>query len=434
MIAPDRRTGLCSRSMKILPSASLAALALASAPASARQITIDDVVSLSRVSSPAVSKDGRWLVWEQRETDLEADRGRFDLWRLDLTKKGAKPERLVAETDVNESAPQFSADGATVYYQSDKGGDDAVWSVPVTGGAARKLTGFQGGFGGFKVAPTGDKLVIWADRKPGAPSLAPAVEKKDPKAGAGRTYDQMFVRHWDTWANGDRSQLFVLPLTADGAAGDGVAVVGALIGDAPSKPYGGGEEVSWSADGKTLYFALREAGRMEPTSTNLDIFSVAADGSSAPVNLTANNTGMDNLPTVSPDGRTLAWFAMARAGYEADRQVLMTRDLATGAVKAVTQNWDRSVGSIAWSPDSKTIYVTAEDTQETPVWTVDPASGKVTRLTQQGHVSGVVPTAKGVVFAMDSLTAPADFYRIAGARKSWGKPVRLTSEIGRAHV
>lgn len=166
---------------------------------------------------------------------------------------------------------------------------------------------------------------------------------------------------------------------------------------------------------------------MEPTSTNLDIFSVAADGSSVPVNLTANNTGMDNLPTVSPDGRTLAWFAMARAGYEADRQVLMTRDLATGAVKAVTQNWDRSVGSIAWSPDSKTIYVTAEDTQETPVWTVDPASGKVTRLTQQGHVSGVVPTAKGVIFAMDSLTAPADFYRIAGARKSWGKPVRLTS-------
>ncbi|KQN14722.1 MULTISPECIES: S9 family peptidase [unclassified Sphingomonas] len=413
--------------MKILLSASLAVLALASAPATARQLTIDDVVKLSRVSSPAVSKDGRWLVWEQRETDLAADRGRFDLWRLDLTRKGAKPEPLIAEADVNETGAQFSADGATVYYQSDKGGSDAVWSIGIAGGTPRKLTSFEGGFGGFKVAPTGDKLVVWADRKPGAPSLAPAIVKKDPNAGAGRTYDQLFVRHWDTWSNGDRSQLFVLPLTAAGAQGDGVAVTGGLIGDAPSKPFGGGEEVSWSADGRTLYFALREAGRIEATSTNLDIFSVPADGSAAPVNLTAANTGMDNLPTVSPDGRTLAWFAMARAGFEADRQVLMTRDLASGQVRAVTQGWDRSVASIAWSPDSKRIYVTADDTQETPVFAVDPMTGKVTRLTQEGHVGAVVPTPNGVVVAINSLTAPDDFYALAVKGTRMPKPERLTS-------
>ncbi|MBD8736145.1 S9 family peptidase [Sphingomonas sp. CFBP 13706] len=413
--------------MKILLSASLAVLALASAPATARQLTIDDVVKLSRVSSPAVSKDGRWLVWEQRETDLAADRGRFDLWRLDLSRKGAKPEPLIAEADVNETGAQFSADGATVFYQSDKGGSDAVWSIGIAGGTPRKLTSFEGGFGGFKVAPTGDKLVIWADRKPGAPSLAPAMVKKDPNAGAGRTYDQLFVRHWDTWSNGDRSQLFVLPLTAAGAQGDGVAVTGGLIGDAPSKPFGGGEEVSWSADGRTLYFALREAGRIEATSTNLDIFSVPADGSAAPVNLTAANTGMDNLPTVSPDGRTLAWFAMARAGFEADRQVLMTRDLASGQVRAMTQAWDRSVASIAWSPDSKRIYVTADDTQETPVFAVDPATGAVTRLTQEGHVGAVVPTPKGVVVAISSLTAPDDFYALAVKGKRMPKPERLTS-------
>ncbi|WP_354303354.1 MULTISPECIES: S9 family peptidase [unclassified Sphingomonas] len=413
--------------MKILLSASLAVLALASAPATARQLTIDDVVKLSRVSSPAVSKDGRWLVWEQRETDLAADLGRFDLWRLDLTRKGARPEPLIAEADVNETGAQFSADGATVYYQSDKGGGDAVWSIGIAGGTPRKLTNFAGGFGGFKVAPTGDKLVVWADRKPGAPSLAPAMVKTDPNAGAGRTYDQLFVRHWDTWSNGDRSQLFVLPLTAAGAVGDGVAVTGALIGDAPSKPFGGGEEVSWSADGRMLYFALREAGRIEATSTNLDIFSVPADGSAAPVNLTAANTGMDNLPTVSPDGRTLAWFAMARAGFEADRQVLMTRDLASGQVRAVTQAWDRSVASIAWSPDSKRIYVTADDTQETPVFAVDPATGAVTRLTQEGHVGAVVPTPRGVVVAISSLIAPDDFYALAVKGKRMPKPERLTS-------
>ena len=396
----------------LLASALLAPAVLGvSAPAAARQLTIADVTMLRRIGAPAASKDGRWLVWAQRETDLAADRGRYDLYRLDLTKRGAKPEPLLAEPDVNENEPQIVGD--TVYFTSDKGGGDgAVWAMPVAGGAARKVTGFQGGFGGFKVSPDASKLLVWADRKPGAPSLAPAMEKKDANAGSGRTYDQLFVRHWDSWADGTRSQLFVLPLTPAGAPGDGRAIVGQLVGDAPSKPFGGAEEVAWSPDSRTIYFALREAGRIEATSTNLDIFSAPADGSAAPTNLTAANRATDNLPTVSPDGRSLAYFAMKRPGFEADRQVLMIRDLASGQTRAVTEGWDRSVGSIAWAPDGRSLYVTADDVQETPLFRVDAASGKVTRLTAEGHVSAVAITPKGAVVAMNSLVAPDDFYAV----------------------
>ncbi|MCC2980133.1 alpha/beta hydrolase family protein [Sphingomonas sp. IC4-52] len=405
--------------MRMFLSASLITLAAAAAavPAAARPMTIEDLTMLSRVGTPTVSKDGRWMVWAQRETDLDADRGRFDLWRLDLTNPGAAPEKLLADPQKDENDPQIV--GNAVYFAM----DDAIWSVPVTGGTPRKLTDFKGGFNGFKVAPTGDKIVVWADRLPAAPSLEPAMVKKRADAGSGRTYDQLFVRHWDTWSDGTRSQLFVLPLTAAGARGNGKAVVGGLVGDAPSKPFGGSEEVSWSPDGKTLYFALREAGRIEPTSTNLDIFEVPADGSRAPVNLTADNKATDNQPVVSPDGRTLAWFAMRRPGYEADRQVLMLRDLATGRVTSLTEKWDRSVGSIAWAPDSRSLYVTADDTQETPLFRVDARTGQVTRLTQQGHVGAVAVTPSGPIIALDSLTAPADLYRVAAS----GTPQRLTN-------
>ena len=400
--------------MKSLSVASLLAIAVAAAPAAARPLTIDDVTMLSRVGSPTVSANGKWLVWAQRETDLAANKGRSDLWKLDLSKRGAQPEKLVADPAVNESDPQIV--GELVYFSSDRGGEDAIWAVPVTGGAARKVTDFKGGFNGFKVAPTGDRLVVWADRRPGAPSLEPAMVKKDPNAGEARTYDQLFVRHWDTWADGTRSQLFVLPLTAAGAPGNGKAIVGALVGDTPSKPFGGGEEIAWSPDGKTIYFAMREAGRIEPLATNLDIFEAPADGSRAPVNLTADNKATDNQPVVSPDGRKLAWFAMRRPGYEADRQVLTVRDLATGKTVSLTERWDRSVGSIAWAPDSKSLYVTAEDTQENPLWRVDAQNGQV-------NVASVNVTPGGVIVAMDSLTAPDDFYRIAGK----GAPERLTS-------
>jgi hypothetical protein len=120
---------------------------------------------------------------------------------------------------------------------------------------------------------------VWADRPVGAKSLDDQPAPKAKEQGSGRTYDQLFVRHWDSWADGQRSQLFVIPLTNGSATGAGHAIEGALVGDTPSKPMGGGEELAWSPDGKTVYFTLREAGRIEPLSTNLDIFAAPADGS-----------------------------------------------------------------------------------------------------------------------------------------------------------
>src|SRR3546814_4591024 len=68
-------------------------------------------------------------------------------------------------------------------------------------------------------------------------------------------------------------------------------------------------------------------------STNLDIYSWLVDSRMMPVNLTEDNQATDTLPTPSPDGKWLAYVAMARPGYEADRLVLMLRNLESGATK-----------------------------------------------------------------------------------------------------
>ncbi|ARS27151.1 S9 family peptidase [Sphingomonas sp. KC8] len=409
--------------MKTLPAASLAALAFAVAATSvaARPLTPQDLVGLSRISDPVVSPDGRWAVWQQRETDLAANKGRTDLWRLDLKAKKAAPEKLAAEPLVNESAPAFAADGS-VWFLSDKSGANEVWRIAV-GGTAEPVTIGNQGISGFRLSPVGDKLLVWADKRPGAPSLEPAMAKQDANAGSGRAYDQLFVRHWDTWADGTRSQLFVLPLVNGKAQGAGVSLMGGLIGDTPSKPMGGAEEVAWAPDGKTVYFALREAGRIESLSTNLDIFSVPADGSAKPINLTPDNKGVDNFPAVSPDGKWLAWAAMARPGYEADRMVIHLRDIATGQTRVLTDGWDRSVESIQWAPNSASLLVTAHDHFDRPIFQVDVASGKVRRLTGDGSVGGLAPVGNGILYTFDSLTAPADLF----ALDEYGKPSRLTS-------
>lgn len=405
--------------MKMFLLGAVGAMALATAPALARPFTPADMVALDRISAPAVSPDGQWLAYQLRGTDLAANRGRTDLYLLDIGKAGQAPKLIASTPDSNEASPVFAPDGSALYYQSNAGGDDQLWRVALGGGDPVQISKAPGGISGFLLSPDGSKVALWADRPVGAKTIDDVKPDAPKDAGSGRVYDQLFVRHWDTWSDGQRSQIFVMPV----AGGPAVSVMGALVGDSPSKPFGGAEEIAWTKDGRTLFFALREAGRIEPLSTNLDIFAVPADGSAAPVNLTDANDATDTLPTVSPDGQWLAYVAMKRPGYEADRQVLMLRNIATGATKALTEGWDRSVASIAWEANGKGLLVRANDVLDNPVFRVDAASGKVVRLTARGHAGSVVPLPQGgFVYALDSIQAPADFWKMPAK----GKPVRLT--------
>ena len=134
--------------------------------------------------------------------------------------------------------------------------------------------------GGFKLAPSGTEVVVFADRDLRCTDFNCAGSPAKRKIGSGRTYDQLFIRHWDTWVEpGVRSRLFTFPVAGGKLTGPGVPIEGNLVGDTPSKPFGGPEEIAFSKDGRTVYFTLREAGRTEELSTNLDIFSAPADGS-----------------------------------------------------------------------------------------------------------------------------------------------------------
>jgi dipeptidyl aminopeptidase/acylaminoacyl peptidase len=397
-----------------------AAAAFAASPLPARPMTATDMHMMHRLGAPEISRDGRWAVFTISDTDLQKNKRNNRLYLLDLTRPGAAPQLIAAAEKGHDAV--FGPD-SSIWFLMAVEDQDQLFRMPI-GGAPAQVSALKGDIGGFKLAPSGNEVAVWADRDLRCADLNCAGLPDKPKTGSGRIYDQLFVRHWDTWATPRvKSRLFGFAVAGGKLAGAGAPLTGSLVGDTPSKPFGGGEELSFSPDGKTLYFAMREAGRIEPLSTNLDIFATPSDGSAPPVNLTDANHATDNLPTVSPDGRTLAYFAMARPGYEADRQVLMLRDLATGKVRPLTQNWDRSVGSIAWAPDGRSLLVTAEDILEGPVFRVDAASGKVRRLTGEGNFGNVHPQlGGGAIATMNSIRAPDDLYRL-DAR---GRVTRLT--------
>lgn len=82
---------------RILLAASLAAVTFV-ASAAPHGLTAADLVSFARLSEPALSPDGRRVVYTMRETDLAADRGRTDLWLLDLD-DDSQPRRLTSHEE-----------------------------------------------------------------------------------------------------------------------------------------------------------------------------------------------------------------------------------------------------------------------------------------------------------------------------------------------
>ncbi len=395
----------------------LLALAVVPAPAKARPYTVLDQVNLRRLMDFTVSPDASTVVFSLRTTDYEENKGKIDLWRLrsdgtDLRQLTSHP---AADTD-----PVFAPDGKSVYFLSARGETSQVFNLPLEGGEPTAVTKAPVDVNAFVLSSDGKMIAFAADVFPDckdADTLActqKRLTEQSKSKASGKIYDQLMFRHWDTWKDGRRSHLFVQNLTG-GAAKD---LMPKLTADAPVKPFGGSEQFTFSADGKQLVFTARDVGREEAWSTDLDLFSVATDGSGAPKKLTTTNRATDTNPSFSPDGKSLAYLAMARPGFEADKQTIIVRSWADGKERRLTEAWDRSPDSIRWSADGKTIYANAWDLGQLSLFAIDVASAKVTSLVGQGHVSAV---GEQLFYAQDSLNGPSELFHLEG-----GKPKQLT--------
>ncbi len=196
------------------------------------------------------------------------------------------------------------------------------------------------------------------------------------------------------------------------SGGEPVDVMQAMDADAPSKPFGGSNEYTFTPDGRSIVFGARNAGREEAWSTNFDLFLAPIDGSTAPRNLTPGNPAWDAFPTFSPDGRTLAYTAMQRAGYEADRFRIVLRQWPDGDERVLTESWDRSPGNLAWSPDGKTLFATADHLGNHALFAIDVASGKVRTVVGRGHVTAPQVNGQHLVYLLDTLQGPAELHSV----------------------
>ena len=400
-------------------------LALASMSAVAAEVEshtphpfgIRDLVMMDRVGDPQLSPDGRYALYTVRMTDYAANKGVTAIYLLDLG-KGGQPVKLVDKA----STPRWSPQGDAFYYAAAKDGVEQLWRRGFANGkavdSATQVTHVALDVDGYKISPDGKKALLSYEVYTDCADLACTKERLDGRAAdkaSGTVYNKLFVRHWDTWEDGRRSQLYITDISGESA--QPVLLSRGIDGDVPSKPFGGDDEFSFSPDGRTVYFDARIAGNSEPWSTNFDVYSVPADGSAAPKNLTADNLAWDANPVASPDGKTLYYLAMKEPGSEADRFAIMALDLSSGQKHEVDPSWDRSAGGLQVSDDGKTLYATTDDNGQHPLFGINAATGKVTKLVTDGSVGAYSLSKSRVLLSRDDLKRPADLYTATLAGK-----------------
>ena len=385
---------------------------------------VHDMLAMDRISDSRISPDGKWVLFNVRETDLEANRGRTDLWLVGTVGKGLR--RLTSHPAADFNA-RWSPCGKLIYFLSTRSGSSQVWRIRVDGGEAGQVTGLPLDAGNLLVSPSGAHLALTMDVFPGqsVEATAQKLEAIEKRKESGRIYEKLFVRHWDTWSDGRRSHLFTVPIEG----GEAKDLMPGMDADTPSKPFGGPEEIAFTPDGKGIVFTARDAGREEAWSTDFDLYYVPVDGSAAPRCLTETNEAWDTTPAFSPDGKTLAYLAMARPRYEADRFRLVLRPWPDGQARILTEAWDFSVASFCWTPDGTKILVSAPNQGQVSLFAMDVGSGKAEILVDQGTVGGFAPAGEGIVFERDTLKSPVELYAIAP-----GGGEKTITELNKAKV
>ena len=407
----------------ILLVASLAGPAIAADP---HPFSVHDMLAMDRISDPRVSPDGASVAFTVRATDLEANKGRNDIW---IAPTAGGPARRLTSHDADDTQARWAPDGKSIFFVSTRTGSAQVFRVGLDGGEPQAVTKLPLDVDALEWAPDGQRLLFAMAVFPGkSPAeTATTLEAQSKRKASGRLYDRLFVRHWDTWENGTRNHLFSYELST----GRVVDLMPRMDADSPSKPFGGSEEYAVSPDGRTVVFAAKDGGREEAWSTNFDLYTVPIDGSAAPRKLTTN-PATDTQPRFSPDGKVLAYLAMSRPGFEADRFRIVLRNWTTGAERAIdlradaSETGDRSPDDIRWSLDGREIYATADHLGQHPLFAVDAITGASRVLAGDGHVTSPQPMPGGkVLYGRDSLLGPSELYVVH--RLARMAPVRITS-------
>jgi dipeptidyl aminopeptidase/acylaminoacyl peptidase len=296
---------------------------------------IDAALGFAVPTNPQISPDGAQVVYQLSRTNWEANAFESDLWLVDLSSP-RRARRLNAGPGWNGD-PQWSPDGRSIAFASDRGSKRQVFVIAAGGGESSRLTSVENGVNEFRWAPDSKSLAFTTDAD------------RDPHPGRRDRYgDFEVVRSeatasslWRVWPDSRLKE---------------------LIGN---KRYSVGG-FAWSPDGSRIAFQ----------SEGIYVLDVAGGAVSA----VASGAGPCRNPVWSPDGRRLAFeTAGGDPGFYYSNWFIATAPAEGGQARPVTKSFDENANLYAWTPVG--IFFGALARTASHLFVADPVTGAIRRVT-----------------------------------------------------
>jgi dipeptidyl aminopeptidase/acylaminoacyl peptidase len=361
--------------------------------------------SFDRIGEVSVSPDNSTVLFSVRYYDIQKNKGQSDIYTLPAS--GGDYKRLTNSPDAKYSI-QWRPDGKKIGFVCTKSGTTQVWEMNPDGTDWKQITNIEGGINDFKYSPDMKKILFTKDVKidKDIHDLYPDLQKTN-----ARIYNDLMYRHWDTWADGTYSHLFVANYSDN--IKDALDIMQGEPYETPMKPFGGMEQINWSPDSKQIAYTCKKmTGKQYAVSTNSEIYIYNTD-SKTTANITEGMMGYDVAPVFSPDGKKIAWQSMERDGYEADKNRLFILDFSTNTKTYATKDLDQNAEGLSWTSDSKSIYFISGVKGTEEIYKLDIADGKLTRVTEGQHnYVSVTPAGERLIAEKQSMQKPTEIYSV----------------------
>lgn len=385
-----------------------AAALSATLPAVAQQsqhMTPETMLSLARVGASALSPDGKTVVYSVGFPSIKDNKIRTELFTIS---SDGSARCQITQGVAGVHGARWIQQGRRISYISSESGAPQVWTMAPDGTDRRQVTNIEGGLSDYLFSPDEKQLAYIKEISFGKSTKE--IYPDLPKA-TGRIVTDLMYKHWDEWVE-TIPHIFIAPVGGEAITG-GKDILEGEPYEAPTKPFGGAEELSWSPDGKTLAYSSRKKTGMEYSlSTNTDIYLYdLASGQTR--NITEGMGGYDTHPRFSPDGKRISWISMERDGYEADLKRLFVQDLKTGQKTFLTGGFEYDVDELQWAANSQSIFFLSTKHAEAQLWEIALKGRKIRQITTGMHDYTSLDVQGGKILAgRQSYIEPTDLYLV----------------------
>jgi dipeptidyl aminopeptidase/acylaminoacyl peptidase len=381
-----------SRSICLLTvlAAALAATEAGPSAQSAKLLDKETFMEMESVGAPAISPDGKHIVFARTWIDKMKDQSRSNLWIVDAD--GARVRELT-RGDWRDSAPVWAPDAKRIAFLSDRDSTTQLHVMYLDTGEVAQLTHIQRSPGDIKWSPDGKQIVFTQT----IPDEDPILKVELPKRPRGAEWARgAVIVDRLTWAR-----------DGSGPVEKGyshVFVVDAVLGGTPRQITEGKFNHSgpeWSADGKTIYVAGLRKPDAEYERGNSEIYAI--DLQTQQMRTLTDRNGPDNDPSISPDGKLIAYVGYDDKDFTSHLSSLYVMDQNGGDKRLLAGNLNNSPSSVTWATDNSGVYFTVGERGSTSIYFA-PVHGTAKKVSgdEQHMLSGLSISNAGQVATVRS--------------------------------